>query len=120
LARQIAPGKFFYRLYSAAILAVFILRQNGAADAVPQKDGDIATVILPLAASGPHFGGIEGEKQWLHGAPKSLYRPCPHETSPNGRTAVTVSVRTRRLRVGRFPAERYGWTWRSALVLSLP
>jgi hypothetical protein len=59
------------RLCSAAILAMFVLHAGMAAAAdsrsTLQRDGDIMTVILPLAAFGTAYfkDDREGEKQWL-------------------------------------------------------
>ena len=59
------------RLYSAAILAMFVLLVGTTAAASSrsdlQKTGDIITEILPLAAFGTAYfkGDREGEKQWL-------------------------------------------------------
>jgi hypothetical protein len=59
------------RLYSAAILAMFVLH-DGTPAAAPSKrtlqtDGDIITDFLPLAALGTAYfkDDKEGQKQWL-------------------------------------------------------
>src|SRR5450759_3747137 len=59
------------RLYSAAILAMFVLHVGAAAASSKsnlQANGDIITELLPLAAFGTAYfkGDSEGEKQWLH------------------------------------------------------
>ena len=59
------------RLYSAAILAMFVLHVGTAAAASSRSElqttGDIITELLPLAAFGTAYfkGDREGEKQWL-------------------------------------------------------
>ena len=59
------------RLYPAAILAMLVLHVGTAAAAdsrsTLQRDGDITTIILPLAAFGTAYfkGDSEGQKQWL-------------------------------------------------------
>ncbi|MHB8729305.1 MAG: phosphatase PAP2 family protein [Sulfuricaulis sp.] len=58
------------RLYSFAILAMFVLDTGTAAadNRKLQKQSDIITLILPLAAFGTAYfkDDSEGEKQWLH------------------------------------------------------
>jgi len=60
---------FINRLYSAAILVMFVLHTGttAAGSSDRQATGDIITGLLPLAAFGTAFfkGDIEGEKQWL-------------------------------------------------------
>jgi membrane-associated phospholipid phosphatase len=57
------------RLYSAVILAMFVLHTGTAAASISeQRASDIITGLLPLAAFGTAYfkGDSEGEKQWLH------------------------------------------------------
>lgn len=56
------------RLYSAAILAMFVLHAGmAAAGSRELQAGDIITELLPVAAFGIAYykGDSEGEKQWL-------------------------------------------------------
>ena len=58
------------RLYSAVILAMFVLHTGTAAASISeQRTSDIIDGLLPLAAFGTAYfkGDNEGEKQWLHG-----------------------------------------------------
>src|SRR5450755_3178867 len=61
---------FMNRLYSAVILAMFVLHTGTAAASISeQRTSDIIDGLLPLAAFGTAYfkGDNEGEKQWLHG-----------------------------------------------------
>jgi membrane-associated phospholipid phosphatase len=123
------------RLYSAAILAIFVLHVGTAAAAdsrsTLQRDGDIITVILPLAAFGTAYfkGDSEGQKQWLRatGVHEVLYSGLVlafNETSlgkrpsggpysfPSGHAGFVFAQ-------AGFLQERYGWGYGApALVLA--
>lgn len=122
------------RLYSAAILAMFVLHVGDAAASSKsnlQANGDIITELLPLAAFGTAYfkGDSEGEKQWLRDTVinevlnSSLVlafnhtslgtRPNGgHYSFPSGHAAFAFSQ-------AGFLQERYGWTYGApALVLA--
>jgi membrane-associated phospholipid phosphatase len=120
------------RLYSAAILAMFVLHTGtAAAGSSEQQAGDIITELLPLAAFGTAYfkGDREGEKQWLRDTVinevlnTSLVLAF-NETSlgkrPNGGPYSFPSGHAGFVfaQAG-FLQERYGWTYGApALVLA--
>ncbi len=119
------------RLYSAAILAMFVLHVGTAAAANLQEKGDIITEILPLAAFGTAFfkDDTEGEKQWLRATVineilnSTLVLAFNHTSLgtrpnggpysfPSGHAAFTFSQ-------AGFLQERYGWKYGApALVMA--
>jgi membrane-associated phospholipid phosphatase len=121
------------RLYSAAILAIFVLHVGTAAASdsrsTLQKDGDIITIILPLAAFGTAFfkGDSEGEKQWLRDTVlhEVLYTGLVlgfNETSlgkrPNGGSYSFPSGHAGfAFAQAGFLQERYGWTYGAPALL---
>jgi membrane-associated phospholipid phosphatase len=120
------------RLYSFAILAMFVLHAGTAAadNSKLQTQGDIITALLPLAAFGTAYfkDDSEGEKQWLRATlinevlNTSLVlvfnqtslgeRPNGDTNSfPSGHAAFTFAQ-------AGFLQERYGW-WYGAPALVL-
>jgi membrane-associated phospholipid phosphatase len=119
------------RLYSAAILAMFVLHVGTAAAANLQEKGDIITEILPLAAFGTAYfkGDSEGEKQWLRDTvlnevlESSLVLAFNHTslgTRPNGGPYSFPSGHAAfAFSQAGFLQERYGWKYGApALVLA--
>ena len=121
------------RLYSFAILAMFVLHAGTAAAADSRKlqtQGDIITVLLPLAAFGTAYfkDDIEGEKQWLratvlHEALFTVLVLSFNKTSlgerPNGDSNSFPSGHAGfAFAQAGFLQERYGW-WYGAPALVL-
>jgi len=121
------------RLYSFAILAMFVLHAGTAAAADSRKlqtQGDIITALLPMVAFGTAYfkDDSEGEKQWLRGTVlhEVLYAvliPIFDQTSlgkrPNGDSHSFPSGHAGfAFAQAGFLQERYGW-WYGAPALVL-
>lgn len=120
------------RLYSAAILAMFVLHAGTAAASNGERHvGDLITELLPLAAFGTAYfkDDSEGEKQWLrdtvvnevlnislvHAFNNTGLGKRPNGESysfPSGHAAFAFAQ-------AGFLQERYGWAYGApALVLA--
>ena len=124
---------FLNRLYSAAILVMFVFHTGMAAagSSERQATGDIITGLLPVAAFGTAFfkGDIEGEKQWLRDTvinevQNTILTRAFNNTSlgerPNGGPYSFPSGHASFVfaQAG-FLQERYGWSYGApALVLA--
>ncbi len=124
------------RLYAAAILAMFVLQAGTAAAATDsnkklQGEGDIITIILPLASVGTAYfkGDSEGGKQWLRATVINevlntslnlVFNETSLGTRPNGGSNSFPSGHAGFVfsQAG-FLQERYGWKYGApALVLA--
>ena len=120
------------RLYSAAILVMFILHTGTAAASSGERmAGDVITELLPLAALGTAYlrGDGEGKRQWFHDTVlhEVLYSGLVvgfNQTSlgkrPNGGNYSFPSGHTGfAFAQAGFLQERYGWGYGGpALVLA--
>lgn len=123
---------FMNRLYSSAILAMFVMHAGTAAASDGERHvGDLITELLPLAAFGTAYfkDDSEGEKQWLrdtvvnevlnislvHAFNNTSLGKRPNGdpySFPSGHAAFAFAQ-------AGFLQERYGWTYGApALVLA--
>jgi len=120
------------RLYSAVILAMFVLHTGTAAASISeQRTSDIIDGLLPLAAFGTAYfkGDSEGEKQWLHATVINevldsslalVFNKTSLGTRPNGGSYSFPSGHAAfAFSQAGFLQERYGWAYGApALVLA--